>query len=444
MKDTLYTRLVEYSKSDFTPMHMPGHKRVGMHMVNPYDIDITEIENFDNLHNASGIIQEEQNRLAEIYGADYAYILVNGSTCGNLSAMYSCISRGDKVVIQKNSHKSVYNGLELIGAQALFLEDMCEEMSGNAFMKADFTGISAVVATYPSYNGYLIDIKSLAESVHKAGGILIVDSAHGAHLGFSNSFPENAIKLGADAVIMSLHKTLPALTQVSALLIKGDRVSRTRLEHALDIFETSSPSYVLMSSASICMDYLESNIKEKFDAYARRLSRFYEATRRLSIISVIDEPVNKKDPSKIIISGKDNAIPGYLISETLRNEYHIETEMTAQYQVLALSSIMDEDSLEKLAKALTEIDYKLAELVNNEGGVISVNVIDNEYRMLLQKYKAAKGRISQNMITIYPPGSPVVLAGEEISEEAVRDIAEALAYKLEVTGLSKSGDIIVK
>ena len=438
MKENLYSKLIEYSEQGRLAMHMPGHKRTGASMVNPYEIDITEIDGFDNLHNPEGIIKEEQERIAKIYGSEQAYILVNGSTCGNLAAMYAVLSRGDKVVIPKGAHKSVYNAVEVTGAEPLFFEDIFEKNIKEGFKKSvDVSGIKAVVVTSPDYNGYVLDIEAIAKAVHDAGAVLIVDSAHGAHLGFSKYFPENPIKQGADAVIMSLHKTLPALTQTSALLINCNRIDRFRLEHAIDIFETSSPSYVLMSSASICMDFLEEQGATGFDEYAKRLRDFYDKSKRLSRLEIIDFPTDKKDPSKIIISGKKTRIPGFLIAKMLREDYKIEPEMTSKFEVLALSSVVDDEKvLDILLDAIFDMDKKLSCYDDRE--------FEIAYVACIKQFEQKVGRISKNMITIYPPGSPILMPGDIVTDDKARKIADAVAYKLDVTGLSATGDLIVK
>lgn len=438
MKENLYSKLIEYSEQGRLAMHMPGHKRTGASMVNPYEIDITEIDGFDNLHNPEGIIKEEQERLAKIYGSEQAYILVNGSTCGNLAAMYAVLSRGDKVVIPKGAHKSVYNAVEVTGAEPLFFEDIFEKNIKEGFKKSvDVSGIKAVVVTSPDYNGYVLDIEAIAKVVHDAGAVLIVDSAHGAHLGFSKYFPENPIKQGADAVIMSLHKTLPALTQTSALLINGNRIDRFRLEHAIDIFETSSPSYVLMSSASICMDFLEEQGVTGFDEYAKRLRDFYDKSKRLSRLEIIDFPTDKKDPSKIIISGKKSRIPGFLIAKMLREDYKIEPEMTSKFEVLALSSVVDDEKvLDTLLDAIFDMDKILSCYDDRE--------FEIAYVACIKQFEQKVGKISKNMITIYPPGSPILMPGDIVTDDKARKIADAVAYKLDVTGLSATGDLIVK
>lgn len=438
MKENLYSKLIEYSEQGRLAMHMPGHKRTGASMVNPYEIDITEIDGFDNLHNPEGIIKEEQERLAKIYGSEQAYILVNGSTCGNLAAMYAVLSRGDKVVIPKGAHKSVYNAVEVTEAEPLFFEDIFEKNIKEGFKKSvDVSGIKAVVVTSPDYNGYVLDIEAIAKAVHDAGAVLIVDSAHGAHLGFSKYFPENPIKQGADAVIMSLHKTLPALTQTSALLINGNRIDRFRLEHAIDIFETSSPSYVLMSSAIICMDFLEEQGATGFDEYAKRLRDFYDKSKRLSRLEIIDFPTDKKDPSKIIISGKKSRIPGFLIAKMLREDYKIEPEMTSKFEVLALSSVVDDEKvLDTLLDAIFDMDKKLSCYDDRE--------FEIAYVACIKQFEQKVGKISKNMITIYPPGSPILMPGDIVTDDKARKIADAVAYKLDVTGLSATGDLIVK
>ena len=250
---SLHDDISSYLSRDLYAFHMPGHKR------NPefdsmnglFARDLTEVDGADDLHCPQGIIKDAQERAAKLYDADEAYFLVNGSTAGLLTAISASAPAGTKVIVARNCHKAVYN--------AVFLRDLCPVyvcpafdeafgINGSVFPDEIEKAIAAnpdakaVILTSPTYDGVVSDIKTIAEIVHKNNMILIVDAAHGAHHGFHPAFPDSAVHLGADAVVVSLHKTLPSPTGTAMLLLKGDRVSRSRVRRFLDVYETSSPS----------------------------------------------------------------------------------------------------------------------------------------------------------------------------------------------------------
>ena len=228
----LYKKLKDYSASDFYGFHMPGHKRsarlTGADL--PYDIDITEIEGFDDLHHAEGILRQAQERAASVYRAGETHYLINGSTVGLLSAVLGSTRRGERILMARNCHKSVYNAVLLNELEPVYiyprqlggteLNDQMTPREVGRLLDAN-PDIKVTVITSPTYDGVVSDIKGIADAVHRRGGILILDEAHGAHFGFHPLFPENGNVQGADIVIHSLHKTLPALTQTALLHMNG-------------------------------------------------------------------------------------------------------------------------------------------------------------------------------------------------------------------------------
>lgn len=435
-KNGLYSKLTEYSRQDVLPMHMPGHKRKSVLGVNPYAIDITEISGFDNLHDANDIIKYEQERLAKIYGAGDAYILVNGSTCGNLAAFYATVSREDTVLVDRGSHKSIYNAIELVGCECFYSNGYEVDDGGTVYALIDESRyelrefitkmhIGVIVITCPAYTGETVDIGAIAAAVHAAGGILIVDSAHGAHLGFSERFPGSAISQGADAAVISLHKTLPALTQTAALLVSGDRIDREKIKHALDIFETSSPSYVLMASVSQCLDFLE-DARKQFDEYADRIDGFYEKLANLEALCVVDRRCENKecaDPSKIVLKSKGKIVNGLTLFSHLRDDYHIECEMYGADYVLLMSTVMDDVAdLDRLAEAIAFLDKRVT-----MGDIRQTDVHINSHQKLRE---LRAGQVADFTVTVYPPSVPIVMKGDIISDEHINKISEAIEQGL--------------
>lgn len=402
MAEYLLDKLIEYSKSDYYPLHMPGHKRRLSHFEHPFDIDITEIDGFDNLHHAEGVLLEAQKRAADLYGADETYYLVNGSTCGILAAVSACVPRGGRILMARNCHKAAYHAVFLNGLRAEYLypsvdmvrgingsispEDVrkalerqqgqeamqSREVSQNGKLPAGQDTMQkqdAVLITSPTYDGVVSDIRRIAEEVHKAGAVLIVDEAHGAHFAMHSYFPETALACGADIVINSLHKTMPSLTQTALLHVKGGRVNRERLRKYLGIYQSSSPSYVLMAGMDACVNLMQKQGAELFERFAKRLERMRKelgGMKRLHLVDGMEEGLRSFDfdRSKILISTERAGISGPELSELLRREYHLEVEMEAERYITAIMTVADtEEGFERLTQALLRTDRELKEKV---------------------------------------------------------------------------------
>lgn len=450
---SLKETLENYSKSNMYPFHMPGHKRM---LPGAYAIDMTEVEGVDDLHDPSEVIFEEQKRMARLFGAKESYMLVGGSTVGNIAAIYAACNEGDRIIIQRNSHKSVYNAVMLrhlkvdyiwpdIYDNGIYTAVTLEQI--NEAVEKD-PAVKAVVITSPTYEGFHCRLKEISEYCHQKGIILIVDQAHGAHLGFNEHFTNSAVGY-ADITIQSLHKTLPCLTQTAAIHISGNKVESVKVRQALDIFETSSPSYVLMNSISQCLDMLEDS-SELFDRYVDNLNHFYNRCGELKHLSIIENTEENKDPGKIIISTENTGITGVELATILREKYQIETELSSFAYVLAMTSFMDTpDGFERLSDALVEIDSTLTE----EHFLIPNIRLQSPKKLEIYEAKAgtekqvklsqAIGQISASMVCIYPPGAPIIVPGEEITEEGLSLMKDAKENGLHVTGITDDSILIV-
>lgn len=461
----LDTKLRNYADTDTYPFHMPGHKRNMDGFENPYNIDITEITGFDDLHHADGIIKEAQQRAAKLYGADRCYYLVNGSTCGILSAISATTKKGDKIIVARNCHKSVYHALYLRELQPVYVypevsdyniqgqirkEDIQEILEQN-------TDIKAVIITSPTYDGVVSDIAEIAKLVHAYNIPLIVDEAHGAHFGLDESMPQDAINLGADCVIVSIHKTLPAFTQTALLLVNEGKADCQKIEEFLDIYETSSPSYILMAGIEKCIRIMTENSKELFAVLNQNLDGFYKKMQALQKLHVlIEEDFKDKafefDRTKILISTENTDITGHQLKEILTDRYQIELEMSCENYALAIATVMDEeDGFRRLAEALIEIDSNcniqktscsIREIYTKPERKYEIHEIDNfsKEKVSLQQ---AEGKISSEYIYFYPPGIPILVPGERINIQNIKAIEEAIAQGIEVYGLTENKMIFI-
>ena len=470
-KRDLWTMLEEYGRSDYYPMHMPGHKRRGDAVCGgfPWSCDITEIDGFDDLHDPRGILREIELRAESLWGSERSRLLVNGSTCGILAAVCAAVRPGDPVLIARNCHKSVYHAAELLGLQPAYLLPERGPFPFCGSVTPDTVGEAlrlhpkarAVILTSPTYEGIVSDIASIAGICHRRGVPLIVDEAHGAHLGFAEGFPESAVRCGADLVVQSLHKTLPAPTQTALLHLCGGLVDPEQVSHQLDIFETSSPSYLLMAMADACLRFLEREGAERFAAYSRRLRRFEEQCaplRRLILFRKAALRVPEGfcwdlDPGKLVIGCGKGASGGPSLARILREHYHIETEMAQADFLLAMTSLMDEDAgFDRLAQALFEIDCgcsvpepppRPVPPALPEAVLPIREALGAEWEIL--PWERSAGRVSAGYVWAYPPGIPWLTPGERIGADCISAVlrTERAGISLKATRAAPFGSVAV-
>ncbi len=440
----LFDKLKDYGKSGVYPFHMPGHKRQCINGDLPYDIDLTEIDGFDNLHNPHGCIKAVEDKAKALYNAKHAYMLVNGATCGIMSAIGALTNRGDRVLIARNCHISVYRAVKLFGLKPEYILPEYAKESGAKLpvfgsvspndievKLSENPEITFVVLTSPTYEGVVSDIKSISEICKKHGARLFVDEAHGAHFPFSSAFPESAVDCGADISVVSLHKTLPSLTQ-TALLLTNDSSFDSRLREQLAIFQTSSPSYVLMSSVECCLDYISENSSE-FESYIKRLSEFEKSAKALKNLKLLfreDNNVYAYDRGKLVISTIGTSISGTQLAEMLRNDYKIETEMSAEDYIIAMTSVCDTDEgFERLINDLKAIDKRI-EKAENSKNLNTLSLPQKACEPFECTDKSGKvlditdcnGKISLEDVFAYPPGIPLIVSGEIVTDDIINQV----------------------
>ena len=369
-------------------------------------------------------------RISKIYSADKSYILNNGSTSGIMTAISAIAGYNDTVLVARNCHKSVYNTLILRGINPEYIYPQVDKNTGiNLAINASDvekalelnSKIKAVIITSPTYEGIVSDIEEISKVVHKRNIPLIVDCAHGAHFGFSDFFPENPVRLGADMVIMSLHKTLPAFTQTAVMCVKSGFVDIEEIDRYYHIYLSSSPSYILMASVEYCMDYLNDDI---FLKYKNKLISFYEKCKLEKLHFYPTE-----DMGKIVISTWDCDINGIQLKEILRDKYRLEMEMASLEYVIAMTSVCDTvDGFNRLADALMEIDSLCNKKQKQEftvperagTGITLYEAVSSVKRKI--KYNDAEGKISGDFIFAYPPGIPVITPGEIFNKKIIECI----------------------
>lgn len=448
---SIYNKLKQLQYKEDYPFHMPGHKR--NLKIDPLldaisQIDITEITGFDDLHHPEEMIRELMDDLKQIYGTKESYLLVNSSTAGNLAAIAALCNIGDKILVARNCHKSVYHAIELLGLDPIYIypeideygicKGITKEQIENIITKE--TSIKAMVLVSPTYEGRVSDIEGISDVLHRNNIPLIVDEAHGAHFIYHEAFPESAANSGADIVIQSLHKTLPAFTQTGLLHLCTDCVTREMMQKKLSILQSSSPSYVLIASIEQCIHICNEN-RGYFQQYYEKLWILREKLEELKYIKLV--PTD--DIGKLVFSVKDTTISGEELFEILRDNYHLEMEMSELYYVIAMTSVCDtQEGYDRLYQALKEIDSEITK--KNTEYLFLENDFHQNKKMLKPEeaatkdriqidYDDAKDEIAAEFIFLYPPGIPLVVPGEVIDKYVIDKIRQYEQYNMKVIGL---------
>ena len=517
---SLYHDLIEYTDKQYTPLHMPGHKRnPSFPQPDAYKSDITEIPGFDSLYEESGPLLALKKRIQRLYHSENSFLLVNGSTGGLLTAIRSATKRGDTVLMARNCHCAVYHAIRMFGLHAEYIQPDCDiygiaegirlEQVQRALEAINVTdsGSSAteapsaptvkrpalVILTSPTYEGRISELKAIADYLHEQNIPLLVDEAHGAHLSLHPAFEGSAVAAGADLVVQSLHKTLPALTQTALLHVNGSLVSLDRIRINFKMLQTSSPSFLLLSSVDQCISALEERADELFSTLQRNLMRFYEKIKGLKYFRVIvpagyananglpqfsactTSQLNgtSRDPSRIVVI-TPALLTGLQLAKRLKKDFGIELEASAPRHIIAITGIADtEETFEHFAEALLAIDAELAvQQVSTDNDSQTPRAHDTDFRAIEASrffvdnyfhypsipeavnnsyeiedapseslpYSSCKNRISAEFLYLYPPGIPMLVPGERISDELLNCIEQLLKNDFSLYGPKRAAD----
>lgn len=469
----LFRELKKYGEKDIYPYHMPGHKRKGQSYF-PKEmaaIDLTEVDGTDNLHEPEGIIKEAQEYCAKEVGADRSYFLVNGSTAGVLAAISAVAAPGNKILIARNAHRSAYNAIAIRNLNPVYIFpetdeewNFCKAVTPEEVRRSfkENPDVAAVFIVSPTYEGCICRVKEIADAVHEYGIPLIVDEAHGAHLPFIKGSELSACRAGADIVIQSTHKTLPAPTQTALLHLNGSIADRYKIEKFLKIYQSSSPSYPLMAGidGSIRLmasegDRLLRQLRERFSKLVQKINE------ELEYIRAYPYTKDEQDAGKLLVSASKNRklfLTGKELACILRERFGAETEMSTERYVLAMFTVSDDTgAYYRLFDALKAIDDDLKERVSKgyegkdfqkitiplpEISLSPGNALEAETEEIPPE--ESKGRISADFIGLYPPGTPLLSGGEKITAEYTEIIKKYLSEGLGVSGLKDNRIRVVR
>lgn len=439
-----------------TSFHMPGHKSGRLlfdEVDNLLELDITEIPGADNLHDASGPILETEQAIASFYGASESKILIGGSTAGILSMILGTTEPGDRIMLNRNAHKSIYNAIELNGLEPVYIYPKIDDHLGipvglnRSDVEKWVKSVKICVLTYPTYEGLCYPIEEIIECCHDHGVPVLVDEAHGAHLPLDEQGPKSSLFYGADVVVQSFHKTLPAMTQTACLHFSKQcgltphQVARVNWH--LSALQTSSPSYVLMASVDHMLTIIENEGKDRMRRLKLDLVRFHASVEGLRTVKF--HTFDRMDFTKIILMipsdfYQKDVWDGRTLAKRLLEDFGIQAEYESKTIVLMMTSICTTaEDLEKLSNALVKIDSQNATLFDRapspealpcyshiygriaEGEIYvmdarhAVNMNPEEVDVAL-----SVGRVSAQYVIPYPPGIPVLVPGERILAETIK------------------------
>ncbi len=463
----LFTGVVEHAKQNPVQFHIPGHKK-GQGMdpefrqfigENALSIDLINIGPLDDLHAPHGMIKEAQSLAAQAFGADHTFFSVQGTSGAIMTMVISVCQPGDKIIVPRNVHKSVLSAIIFAGAVPVFIHPVMDTTFGIAHgitTSAVRTALEkhpdakAVLVINPTYFGVVANLREIVELAHSYNIPVLVDEAHGAHIHFHPDLPESAMEAGADMSATSLHKLGGSMTQSSILNVKGNLVSPTRVQAVISMLTTTSTSYILLASLDTARRQLALHGKEML-AQTIRLAN--QARNQINQIPglycmgqeiVGSEATYALDPTKLTIHVSELGLSGYQVEKWLREKYQIEVEMSDLYNILCIITFGDrEKEIQLLISAL----QKLSQEHYNNQSITKVPIYLPEIPVLSLlprtafysevervPLKEAAGRTIAEFIMVYPPGIPILMPGEIITQENIRYIYENVESGLPVLG----------
>ncbi|UFJ40515.1 aminotransferase class I/II-fold pyridoxal phosphate-dependent enzyme [Brevibacillus humidisoli] len=463
----LYQALIQHAERRPHPFHVPGHKmgrsfdqEAKQQYLPLLPLDLTEISGLDDLHQPEGVIAEAQALAAEAYGAEETRFLVGGTTAGNIALILAVCRPGEKIVIQRNCHKSVYHGIILARAKPIYVVPAVDPATGVAAglrredverTLQEHPDAKAVFLTNPTYYGMGIDLRRMAAVVHRFGIPLLVDEAHGSHFGFHPELPDSAMGSGADASVQSTHKMGTAMTMCSMLHLRGERINRSRLYQALGMIQSSSPSYPLLASLDLARRHMLIEGAKELDRVLPLLKRLRERLASLAWLALPQLTENgvytTLDPLKLMLDLRTEALTGYQLQQILE-QYAIFPELTSsQHVLLAASTGTSPEDVERVWQVLESIDLPPSSggyRIRQTGGVLSSWFLREQVMAMHEALDAdrfpipleeSEGRIAGEMVIPYPPGIPLLVPGERIDQQALQWLLALKRQKIRFHGV---------
>ena len=468
----LFDTLLNHAKNRVVSFHTPGHKNgrgidprlrkfTGRNM---YYMDVTVFPEVDSLHDPQGPIKKAQQLMARAYGVEHSFFLVNGSSSGNMTMFMSACAPGSSVIVSRNAHKSVMAGIVLSGVWPIWIQpkvdqnlDVLFDSSPDQIKDAldKYPEAKAVFVTSPTYNGVTADLVKIAELCRSRGKILLVDEAHGPHLKFHKDLPVSAVEAGADMCVQSTHKILSALSQGSVLHVQSDLVDVTRVRQMVSLLQTTSPQYITLASLDLAR---RQAVTQGEKLLGRVIHWAEEGRKRINTLKhfrcMTREDVRSRgydmDVTKLTVNVTRTGLSGHEVEDILAKEYKVQVDAADLFNIIAIMGIgSDKSDVERFVDALTEIDHKYHGSAQNwlleiptlatEMVLLPRDVFLNMKSKRVPLSKAA-GHICAQTLTPYPPGIPVLIPGERITQTIVDYLGHLTDKNIRVVG--QEGDTL--
>ncbi|MDQ0202103.1 aminotransferase class I/II-fold pyridoxal phosphate-dependent enzyme [Neobacillus ginsengisoli] len=469
LKMPLYQALVEHARKNPISFHVPGHKYGSIFKPTAsvfqqiLQIDATELTGLDDLHSPDGIIEEAEALLAELYQVRKSFFLVNGSTVGNLAMIMAACTEGTHVLVQRNCHKSVMNALKLAKVNPVFLEPefnrewkVATGVSLETVKEAIhlYPEAKAIILTYPNYYGMVYDLQSVIHEAHSHDIPVLVDEAHGPHFIIGEPFPSSAIQMGADIVVQSAHKTLPAMTMGSFLHFNSHLVNVDKLKDYLHMFQSSSPSYPIMASLDLARNYLAAYERQDVRFLIKEIGRFKRELADIPSVRVLEYPNKLGDPLKVTIQSACG-ISGFELQKRFE-EIGIFTELADPYNILLILPLLKEkqdypltESVEGIKKALKGLSFQKGtdecQVDNRKISELAIAYKDMpDYEEKDIPISKAVGEVCAETVIPYPPGIPLLLRGEEATNEKIQYLKKLIDNRAKFQGGNSLEDGFIK
>ncbi|MEK5443289.1 MULTISPECIES: aminotransferase class I/II-fold pyridoxal phosphate-dependent enzyme [unclassified Fredinandcohnia] len=464
----LFTGLVEHSKKNPTQFHIPGHKKgAGIDPEfrdfigdNALSIDLINIGPLDDLHQPKGIIKRAQDLAADAFGADHTFFSVQGTSGAIMTMVMAVCGPGDKIIVPRNVHKSVMSAIVFSGAVPIFIHPEIDNTLGishgittDSVKKAleQHPDAKGLLVINPTYFGVAADLKRIVDIAHSYEVPVLVDEAHGVHIHFHDGLPLSAMQAGADMAATSVHKLGGSMTQSSILNVREGLVSANRVQTILSMLTTTSTSYLLLASLDVARRRL---VTEGFDLIEKTIQLANYTREKINEIEKLKcigrEILGSKatfdfDPTKLIISVKDLGITGSDAEVWLREKYNIEVEMSDLYNILCIVTPGDTkkeadlliDALANLSDEVSHLSESriVPEVLLPDIPVLALSPRDAFYSETeVVPFEASAGRVIAEFIMVYPPGIPIFIPGEIITEENLTYIQTNIEAGLPVQG----------
>ncbi|MCG8502390.1 MAG: aminotransferase class I/II-fold pyridoxal phosphate-dependent enzyme [Firmicutes bacterium] len=460
----LYHALIDYVKKRKLSFHMPGHQQ-GKGIPRQFkrdilSIDLTELDGTDNLHAPAGPIREAQQMASAAFGAQHSFLLVNGATCGIQAMIASVCNPGDVLIVDRNCHSSVISALILCGVTPRYVYPeyipalgLIGGMNPGSIESAlnRYPEAKGVMITSPTYYGLCSDLYAIAEIVHRHDKVFLVDEAHGAHFCFHEGLPQSALQAKADMCVQGAHKTLPALTQSAFLHVGSDKVDLERLKNCLRLFQSSSPSFILMAYLDIGRSIMADNGHALLDKQLYLAEELRNSVNRMGKAYCLGKElmgnhyICDMDLTRGVINFIQSGLTGYRAADELNTKYDIQVEMADIYNIVSIvSAAHSEENMHLFAKAINDMACKTAQ----KGRICrsaparffaeyAVSPREAAFKPTeTLELKKADNRICADTITCFPPGIPILCPGEVISYDMIHYILNLKDDGGKVLGIS--------